>query len=119
VAGVESGSETPTLTRMPKLHEAVLPEASLAVQVTFVRPSRKSEPEGCEQVTGEDSSAALPPLRALHPGVRVLTLEQAPLTQAGTAVIERSVPERTDGFELLQEPRGALPGVRSASIDPG
>ncbi|QRN99033.1 DUF4956 domain-containing protein [Archangium violaceum] len=67
----------------------------------------------------EDLGAALPPLRALHPGVRVLTLEQAPTTQAGTAVVELSVPERTDGFELLERLRGALPGVRSASIDPG
>ncbi|MCY1081741.1 DUF4956 domain-containing protein [Archangium lansingense] len=67
----------------------------------------------------EDVSAALPPLRALHPGARVVTLEQAPATLGGTAVVEIAMPQRMDGFELLQAVRGALPGVRSASIDPG
>lgn len=67
----------------------------------------------------EDLGAALPPLRAMHPGARVLSLEQSPATQAGTAVVEVAVPERTDGFELLEKLRGALPGVRSASIDEG
>ncbi|QRK11782.1 DUF4956 domain-containing protein [Archangium violaceum] len=67
----------------------------------------------------EDVGAALPPLRALHPGARVLTLEQAPATLAGTAVVEIAMPQRMDGFELLQAVRGALPGVRNASIDPG
>jgi uncharacterized membrane protein YhiD involved in acid resistance len=67
----------------------------------------------------DDLGAVLPPLRALHPGARVLTLEQSPSTQAGTAIVEVAVPERTDGFELLEKLRGALPGVRSASIDPG
>ena len=67
----------------------------------------------------EDLAAALPPLRALHPNARVLTLEQAPETTAGTAVVELAMPERMDGFELIQGLRGSLPGVRSASIDPG
>ncbi|WNG61015.1 DUF4956 domain-containing protein [Archangium gephyra] len=67
----------------------------------------------------DDVGAALPPLRALHPGARVLTLEQAPSALSGTAVVEIAMPQRMDGFELLQAVRGALPGVRSASIDPG
>ncbi len=67
----------------------------------------------------EDLTAVLPPLRALHPNARVLTLEQGPQTQAGTAVVELVMPERMDGYEFIQGLRGALPGVRSASIDPG
>ncbi|KFA88952.1 DUF4956 domain-containing protein [Archangium violaceum] len=67
----------------------------------------------------DDVGAALPPLRALHPGARVVTLEQAPSALSGTAVVEIAMPQRMDGFELLQAVRGALPGVRSASIDPG
>ncbi|PTL84183.1 DUF4956 domain-containing protein [Vitiosangium sp. GDMCC 1.1324] len=66
----------------------------------------------------EDLGAALPPLRALHPGARVVTLEQAPSALGGTAVVEIAMPRRMDGFELLEGVRGALPGVRSASIDP-
>jgi uncharacterized membrane protein YhiD involved in acid resistance len=66
----------------------------------------------------EDLAAALPPLRTLHPGARVLTLEQAAATPGGTAVVELTVPERMDNLELLEKLRGALPGVRSASIDP-
>lgn len=67
----------------------------------------------------ENLGEALPPLRALHPGARVVTLEQEPSTPGGTAVVEIAMPQRMDGFELLEGVRGALPGVRSASIDPG
>ncbi|EPX61824.1 hypothetical protein D187_010443 [Cystobacter fuscus DSM 2262] len=65
----------------------------------------------------EDLGAALPPLRALHPDARMLALEQVPASRAGTAVFELALPERMDGFQLLEGLRGALPGVRSASID--
>ncbi|MBZ4417245.1 DUF4956 domain-containing protein [Myxococcus sp. RHSTA-1-4] len=67
----------------------------------------------------EDVGQALPPLRTLHPDARVVTLEQAPLEAGGTAVVELAVPAAMDGLELIQGLRGALPGVRSASIDPG
>lgn len=67
----------------------------------------------------ENLREALPPLRALHPEARMLTLEQeAPTTQAGTAVFELAMPPRMDGLQLLEGLRTALPGVRSASIDP-
>lgn len=67
----------------------------------------------------EDVSAALPSLRQLHPEARFLALEQAPSSPAGTAIIELAVPLRSDGLELLQRLRSKLPGVLSASIDPG
>ncbi|ATB31699.1 DUF4956 domain-containing protein [Melittangium boletus] len=67
----------------------------------------------------ENLGEALPSLRALHPEARMLTLEQAPATQAGTAVFELAMPERMDGLQLLEGLRNALPGVRGASIDPG
>jgi uncharacterized membrane protein YhiD involved in acid resistance len=67
----------------------------------------------------EDLSAALIPLKALHPNARFLTLEQSPSSPAGTAVIELLVPAQGDGLELLQALRSKLPGVQSASIDPG
>ncbi|GMT99969.1 hypothetical protein KH5H1_40890 [Corallococcus caeni] len=66
----------------------------------------------------DDLGAALPPLRLLHPESRVLTLEQSSATAGGTAVVELAVPDRTDTFLLLEKLRGALPGVRAASIDP-
>jgi hypothetical protein len=66
----------------------------------------------------EDLSAALPPLKALHPAARFLSLEQSPESRAGTAVVELAVPERTDGLALLEGLRTRLPGVQSASIDP-
>ena len=46
------------LTRIPNSHEAVLPDASFAVQETFVRPGRKMEPGGIEQVTGAGPQAS-------------------------------------------------------------
>jgi hypothetical protein len=58
-------------------------------------------------------------LKVLHPNARFLTLEQSPASPAGTAVIELSVPAQGDGLELLQTLRSKLPGVHSASIDPG
>ncbi|MBN1210130.1 MAG: DUF4956 domain-containing protein [Myxococcaceae bacterium] len=67
----------------------------------------------------EDLNAALAPLKALHPEARFLSLEQSSSSPAGTAVVELSVPARTDGLELLQGLRSQLPGVQSASIDPG
>jgi len=67
----------------------------------------------------ENLGEALPSLRALHPEARMITLEQAPATQAGTAVFELAMPERMDGLQLLEGLRSALPGVRGASIDPG
>jgi uncharacterized membrane protein YhiD involved in acid resistance len=66
----------------------------------------------------EDVAAALPALRALHPEVRFLSLEQSASSSEGTAVVELSVPVRADGLELLQGLRSRLPGVRSASLDP-
>ena len=67
----------------------------------------------------ENLGEALPSLRAMHPEARMITLEQAPATQAGTAVFELAMPERMDGLQLLEGLRSALPGVRGASIDPG
>lgn len=67
----------------------------------------------------EDVGAAVPALKALHPDARFLSLEQEPPSQAGTAVIELSVPAQADGLALLQGLRSGLPGVKSASIDPG
>ena len=65
----------------------------------------------------EDLGAALPPLRTLHPGARMLSLEQEPSSREGTAVFEIVLPDRMDGFQLLEGIRGGLPGVKSASID--
>jgi uncharacterized membrane protein YhiD involved in acid resistance len=67
----------------------------------------------------EDLGAVVPALKALHPEARFLSLEQEPSSQAGSAVIELSVPAQGDGLELLQELRSRLPGVKSVSIDPG
>lgn len=66
----------------------------------------------------DDLAAALTPLKQLHPETKLLTVEQSPETPAGTAVVELSMPERMDGYELIQGLRGKLPGVRSASMDP-
>ncbi|WP_224361205.1 DUF4956 domain-containing protein [Hyalangium versicolor] len=66
----------------------------------------------------EDLSAAIPPLREMHPTARFLSLEQASESREGTAVVELTVPARTDGLALLEAVRKRLPGVQSASIDP-
>lgn len=67
----------------------------------------------------EDVGAAVPALKALHPEARFLSLEQEPSSPAGTVTLELLVPARSDGLELLQGLRQGLPGVQSASIDPG
>jgi uncharacterized membrane protein YhiD involved in acid resistance len=66
----------------------------------------------------EDLSAAVSPLKELHPAARFLSLEQSPESRGGTAIIELAVPARTDGFVLMQALRHRLPGVQSVSIDP-
>jgi uncharacterized membrane protein YhiD involved in acid resistance len=67
----------------------------------------------------EDLSAALSPLKELHPEARFLSLEQSPSSPAGTAVVELAVPAQADGLVLLQSLRSRLPGVQRASIDEG
>ena len=64
-----------------------------------------------------DLGAALPPLRALHPDARMLSLEQEPVSQEGSAVFEIVLPHKMDGYQLLEQVRGKLPGVKRASID--
>ncbi|XXF74884.1 DUF4956 domain-containing protein [Myxococcaceae bacterium GXIMD 01537] len=66
----------------------------------------------------EDLGAALGPLRTLYPAARFLSLEQAPESRAGTAIIELVVPTPADGFTLLEGVRQRLPGVLEASIAP-
>ncbi|WP_224242215.1 DUF4956 domain-containing protein [Hyalangium gracile] len=66
----------------------------------------------------ENLSAALAPLKALHPAARFVSLEQSSDSSGGTAVVELAVPARTDGLALLEGLRSHLPGVQRASIDP-
>jgi hypothetical protein len=96
-----------TLTVNPA--DAVLPRASLAVQVTGVVPTAKVEPEAGVQVTG-----TLPETRSVAVGAGQVTT--APLVLVAVTVMFAGIPDRTGGVvSTTPTVKVAVAGLPAAS----